>query len=133
MNTMHPRSAADAARLGTAARQYGMTLIELMVGLVIGIVLSLAAASLYLATRESSRTSQSISDINETGKIALEMIGREIQKAGFYPAQFGQNVKSQEAIYGVYYNAKDSTKIAFNTGLFGCSGANYNPVTKACG
>ena len=116
-----------------AARQRGLTLVELMVGLVIGIVLSLAAASLYLATRESSRTSQSVSDINETGKIALEMIGREIQKAGFYPAQFGQDVATAEQFYGVYYNAKDSAKVAFNTGLFGCSGANYNPATKACG
>lgn len=116
-----------------AARQRGLTLIELMVGLVIGIVLSLAAASLYLATRESSRTSQSISDINETGKIALEMIGREIQKAGFYPAQFGQDVVTADQFYGTYFNSKDASKVAFNTGLFGCAGANYNPTTKACG
>lgn len=127
----HP--SPEPTRLAVVVHQRGMTLVELMVGLVIGIVLSLAAASLYLATRESSRTSQSISDINETGKIALEMIGREIQKAGFYPAQFGQDVTTADQFYGVYYNAKDSAKVAFNTGLFGCSGANYNPATKACG
>ncbi len=109
-----------------------MTLIELMVGLVIGIVLSLAAASLYLATRETSRTSQSISDVNETGKIALEMIGREIQKAGFYPAQYGQTKDSKETYHGTFFNSKDSTIVAFNTGLFGCDGANYNPAGKKC-
>lgn len=116
----------------TALRQHGMTLIELMVGLVIGIVLSLAAASLYLATRETSRASQSISDVNETGKIALEMIGREIQKAGFYPAQYGQTTASKETYHGTYFNSKDSTKVAFNTGLFGCDGANYDPATQSC-
>ena len=115
------------------AHQRGLTLVELMVGLVIGIVLSLAAASLYLATRETSRTSQSISDVNETGKIALEMIGREIQKAGFYPAQFGFDVATASQFAGAYYNGKDTTKIAFNTGLFGCDGANYDPATEACG
>lgn len=126
-------STPSRADIHRAAHQRGMTLIELMVGLVIGIVLSLAAASLYLATRDSSRTSQSISDINETGKIALEMIGREIQKAGFYPAQFGQDLGTADQFYGTYFNSKDASKVAFNTGLFGCSGAKYNPTTKACG
>ncbi|MFM9914463.1 MAG: PilW family protein, partial [Rhizobacter sp.] len=103
------------------------------VGLVIGIVLSLAAASLYLATRETARTSQSISDVNESGKIALEMIGREIQKAGFFPAQFGFDAATANQFAGAFENTKDPAKVAFNTGIFGCDGASYNPATKACG
>ena len=126
-------AARVAPRSGGSARQHGLTLIELMVGLVIGIVLSLAAASLYLATRETSRTSQSISDVNETGKIALEMIGREIQKAGFYPAQYGFDVATASQFYGKYENTKDPAKVVFNTGLFGCEGANYVPGDQACG
>ncbi|MDO9313455.1 MAG: PilW family protein [Burkholderiaceae bacterium] len=117
---------------GAQPRQRGMTLVELMVGLVIGIVLSLAAASLYLATRETSRTSQSISDVNETGKIALEMIGREIQKAGFFPAQFGFDAATANQFAGAFENTKEAGNVVFNTGLFGCDGGNYNPATKAC-
>lgn len=114
-------------------RQTGVSLVELMVGLVIGIVLSMAAAALYLGTRDMSRGSQAITDVNETGKIALEMIGREIQKAGFYPAQFGMNWTTNNDAAGSYYNGKDPTKVVFNSGLFGCDGANYDPATKACG
>jgi len=114
-------------------RQTGVGLVELMVGLVIGIVLSMAAAALYLGTRDLSRGSQAITDVNETGKIALEMIGREIQKAGFYPAQFGMNWTTNNDVAGSFYNGKDITKAAFNSGLFGCDGANYDPTTKACG
>lgn len=114
-------------------RQTGVGLVELMVGLVIGIVLSMAAAALYLGTREISRGSQAITDVNETGKIALEMIGREIQKAGFYPAQFGMNWTTNNDAAGSYYNGKDATKAAFNSGLFGCDGANYDQTTEACG
>ena len=114
-------------------RQTGVGLVELMVGLVIGIVLSMAAAALYLGTRDMSRGSQAITDVNETGKIALEMIGREIQKAGFYPAQFGMNWTTNNDAAGSYYNGKDTAKAAFNSGLFGCDGANYDPATKACG
>jgi type IV pilus assembly protein PilW len=114
-------------------RQTGVGLVELMVGLVIGIVLSMAAAALYLGTRDMSRGSQAITDVNETGKIALEMIGREIQKAGFYPAQYGMNWTTNNAAAGSFYNGKDPTKVVFNSGLFGCDGANYDKATRACG
>lgn len=114
-------------------RQTGVGLVELMVGLVIGIVLSMAAAALYLGTRDISRSSQAITDVNETGKIALEMIGREIQKAGFYPAQFGMNWTTNNDAAGSFYNGKDITKAAFNSGLFGCDGANYDHTTETCG
>ena len=120
-------------RAGVSQSQRGVSLVELMVGLVIGIVLSMAAAALYLGTRDMSRGSQAITDVNETGKIALEMIGREIQKAGFYPAQFGMNWTTNNDAAGSYYNGKDPTKVAFNSGLFGCDGANYDPTTEACG
>jgi type IV pilus assembly protein PilW len=114
-------------------RQTGVGLVELMVGLVIGIVLSMAAAALYLGTRDMSRGSQAITDVNETGKIALEMIGREIQKAGFYPAQFGMNWTTNNDAAGSFYNGKDAAKVVFNSGLFGCDGANYDHTTEACG
>ena len=114
-------------------RQTGVGLVELMVGLVIGIVLSMAAAALYLGTRDMSRGSQAITDVNETGKIALEMIGREIQKAGFYPAQFGMTWTTNNDAAGSFYNGKDATKVAFNSGLFGCDGANYDHTTETCG
>lgn len=117
---------------GTAMRrsQLGLTLVELMVGLVISIVVSLAAAALYLATRESTRAAQGHSDINETGKIALDMIGRELQKAGFYPAQFATPTDVAHA--GKYYNGKANAKVAFDTGLYGCDGAVYKPSTHDC-
>jgi type IV pilus assembly protein PilW len=111
-----------------ASRQRGLTLVELMVGLVIGIVISLAASALYLATRESSRAAQGHTDINETGKIALDMIGRELQKAGFYPAQF--TTPSDVAHSGRYYNP--TAYNAFKYGLSGCDDKAYDPSTHAC-
>jgi len=110
--------------------QRGVTLVELMVGLVIGIIVSLAASALYLGTRESSRAAQGHSDINETGKIALDMIGRELQKAGFYPAQF--TTPTDVARSGRYYNGKAGSKVAFDTGVYGCDGATYDPASHAC-
>lgn len=131
MTLLHPNPAARR-RIPTGSAQRGVSLVELLVGLVIGIVLSLAAAALYLGTRELSRGSQAISDVNETGKIALDMIGREIQKAGFYPAQFGSDWTTNSQFAGAFFNSKDATKAAFNSGIYGCDNANYDPTTKAC-
>lgn len=118
-----------------AEGQRGVTLVELMVALVIGLVISLAAAALYLATQESSRSVRAVGDINETGKIALDMVGREIQKAGFFPQQFSsvdQPLGGSVAYFGSFFNGKAGNRVAFANGLFGCDGANYNPATHAC-
>jgi type IV pilus assembly protein PilW len=110
--------------------QKGLTLIELMVALVIGLVISFAATVVYLATSTSTRVTQSVSDLGETGQLALELLGREIRKAGFYPAQF--STSGQPLTSGSFSNTKDSTNAIFNAGVFGCDGATYNPSSKAC-
>jgi type IV pilus assembly protein PilW len=114
-----------------SSAQRGVTLVEIMVSLVIGLVISLAAAAMYLAVSENSRSMKSNADINETGKLALDTIGREIQKAGFYPAQFSSTAAIN--FHGGFFNAKSATNAMFNAGLFGCDGAAYDPSTKACG
>lgn len=113
--------------------QQGVTLVELMVGLTIGLVLSLAASSIYLATTETSRATKAHGDINETGKLALDMVGREIEKAGFYPAQYPTDAATDK-VNGQYTNTKapGPTSI-YNAGLYGCDGAHYDAsVGGAC-
>lgn len=111
--------------------QFGLTLVELMVGLAIGLIVSLAASALYLGTRESSRATQSNGDINETAKLALDTIGREIQKAGFYPAQYPKD-NSSILVLADFFNGKDTTKEAFDSGIYGCEGATFDTSTLTC-
>jgi type IV pilus assembly protein PilW len=110
--------------------QHGMTIVELLVGLTIGLLISMASAAMYMAVNENSRSLKSNADIDETGKLALDAIGREIQKAGFFPAYYAS--LNNANIAGGFYNGKAGSKPAFNNGLYGCDGANYNPSTKEC-
>lgn len=119
----------------SAKRQRGLTLVELMVALAIGLVISLAAAALYLATQESTRSTRALGDINETGKIALDMVGREIQKSGFFPRQFSSVDApggGSADFFGGFFNGKAGNRPAFANGLFGCDGATYNPANREC-
>lgn len=112
--------------------QRGLTMVELMVGLAIGLIVSLAASALYLASSETSRATKSLGDVNETGKLALDMIGRELEKAGFYPAQYAGDPAVANTL-GAFYNGKAGAKPAYDNGLFGCDNATFDPAAHACG
>ena len=110
---------------------HGLTLIELLVSLAIGLVIALAAASAYLGTRGAAIATENSSRTNETGKLAMDYIGREIQLAGFYPAQSPTNTTTINTI-GAFTNTKDPTKPSYNQGIFGCDGARFNATASTC-
>ncbi|HQR99298.1 MULTISPECIES: PilW family protein [unclassified Polaromonas] len=111
--------------------QSGLSLIELLVSLVISLVIALAAAAAYLGTRSTATAMANIAGMNETGKLALDMVGRELQMAGYYPAIVPtSNVNLN--LMGRFSNTKNTAFAAYNQGLFGCDGGVFNPTTGAC-
>lgn len=111
--------------------QQGLSLVELLVSLAISIVIALAAASAYLGTRSTATAMANISTINETGKLALDMIGRDLQMAGYYPAIIASS-STNTNMMGTFSNTKNAAYAAYNQGLFGCDGGQFNPTTGAC-
>ena len=63
-------------------KQKGVTLVELMVSLAIGLVIALAVTMAYVAVRGNATTTDAFSRVNEDGKLALDLIAREIQMSG---------------------------------------------------
>lgn len=111
--------------------QSGLTMVELLVSLVISIFIALAAASAYLGARSTATAMSGISNVNETGKFALDMIGRELQMAGYYPAIISSS-STNTNMMGSFSNTKNAAFTAYNQGLFGCDGSRFNPTTGAC-
>ena len=114
-----------------AFKQQGLTLVELMVSLVISLAIGLAAATAYLTSRATSNAVNTISQANETAKLTLDMIGREIQMAGYYPAIIS-NTSSNTNMMGAYTNTKNTGLVAYDQGVFGCDQGRFNPVTGTC-
>lgn len=122
---------AYRARTGTRGRrQQGLSLVEFMVAITISMVLVLAAASMYLATRESQRSIDQASSAHEAGAYALRLIGRDILNAGFYPAVRPASA-DQANLPSAYLNITGKT--AYEFGVFGCEGAAFNPTSRTCG
>ncbi|MDP2263389.1 MAG: PilW family protein [Hydrogenophaga sp.] len=118
-------------RKASLASQNGLSLIELLVSLVISLMIALAAAAAYLGTRSTATAMANIAGMNETGKLALDMVGRELQMAGFYPAIVSTSATNLN-LMGQFSNTKNTTVAAYNQGLFGCDGGMFNPTTGAC-
>jgi type IV pilus assembly protein PilW len=64
--------------------QKGVTLIEMMVSMVISLLLILAASSVYIAGKEGFKTNDDRSRNLESGRLAIDILARNIRMAGSY-------------------------------------------------
>lgn len=130
-------------------RQAGLTMVELLVAMAISLVVVLAAVYVYLSSTEAQRVQDRNSTSNETGAFAMQLLGRAIMNAGFYPATVPP-IPVDAAQYGMYdtyppipSNPRVNTDwarpadnwppAAFQSGVFGCDGAQLNTQTSTCG
>ncbi len=67
-----------------AARQHGLTLIELMIAMVLGLLLVIAMSAVFVSSSTSRREVQISADVIENGRYGIDVLGRELTQAGFY-------------------------------------------------
>jgi len=66
------------------SQQLGLTLVELMIAMTLGLLILLAVASIYIGSRQTFRMQEENARLQETGRYALEVVGRSIRQAGFW-------------------------------------------------
>ncbi|MCY1417348.1 hypothetical protein D3C76_681340 [compost metagenome] len=64
-------------------RQHGLSLIELMIAILISSLLLLGVLQLFGNTTASDRTNSALARVQESGRIALEIIGADARRAGY--------------------------------------------------
>lgn len=80
---MHSTTPASAPK-PRVARQRGLTLIELMVSLVIGLLIVAAMSLLFAGSSRSRREIELSADVIENGRYAVDVLTRELSQTGFY-------------------------------------------------
>lgn len=126
-----------------------MTLVELLIAMAISLVIVLAAAYLYLSSTDAQRVQDRTTARDETGAFAMQMLGRSIMSAGFYPANVPPIPAhpTQTGMYDTYPPLPSNPRVAtdwanptigwpptaFQTGIYGCDGASFNTQTSTCG
>ncbi|WP_018717328.1 PilW family protein [Arhodomonas aquaeolei] len=66
------------------SRERGLTLIELMIALVLGLMLSAGAVQLFIANKQSYRLQDALARVQENGRFAMQRLGRDVRMAGYH-------------------------------------------------
>ena len=126
-----------------ANKQSGLSLIEVMVSLTIGIIILAALGYFFLSSTQINRTTDDVSRMQESGRNALELMGRSIRQAGYrikVDEAFGGNNPPDPAnppkpVAGSNGagNAADSITVKYNAqegGDVDCTGADVAEKTS---
>lgn len=63
-------------------RERGFTLVELMISMVLGLVVIGGATGVILANRQSYRSNEGLSQVQESARTAFELLARDVRQAG---------------------------------------------------
>lgn len=98
-------------------RQKGLSLIELMISLTLGIVLMTGVVQMFLTSRATYGTQQAISRIQESGRMAADFLAQDIRMAGY----MGCASSNAEITHGL--DPSPDYKYEFDVGIQGYSAA----------
>jgi type IV pilus assembly protein PilW len=83
MNRVHEPLSFNSAR-ESLRRQRGTTLVELMVALALGLLITVAMLKVYVDASRMYRFNEGLARVQENGRFALEFIRRDARMAGFW-------------------------------------------------
>lgn len=69
-------------------RQLGLSLIELMVAMTIGLFLVAVVGSLFVSAKQMYRTQDNLARLQENGRYAMDILGRNVRDAGYTNISF---------------------------------------------
>jgi type IV pilus assembly protein PilW len=65
-------------------KQLGLSLVELMISITLGLILMAGVVQMFASSMVTFKSQQSISRIQETGRLAIEFMSKDIRAAGNY-------------------------------------------------
>lgn len=63
-------------------RSAGFTLIELMIAMLLGLIVIAGVTSVFLAGQQSFRTNDALAEVQDSSRVAFELMARDIREAG---------------------------------------------------
>ncbi|GAB6195256.1 PilW family protein [Lysobacter xanthus] len=111
-------SAKPFRRMMAAPRRpMGFSLVELMISLILGLLVVAGASGVFLANRRAYANTETLGRMQETARVAFELMARDIREAGGNPC--GKNVP----VANVLNNKATDWWAGMGTGVLGGTGA----------
>ena len=99
-------------------KQAGLSLLELMVAMIVGLFIIVGISSVYLGNKRSNITTNELSQLQDNGRAILEQLTETIQHTGYSSTSAAPN--SEVFITSAVANAScsDGSDSVLNTGIF---------------
>lgn len=107
--------------------QAGLSLIELMIALLLGLVVTGAATSIFVANKRAYGSTETLSRLQENGRVAFEMMARDLREAGGNPCSSSLPIANVLNSHGTTWWTK------WEDGISGYSGSTAAPGTVTGG
>lgn len=66
-------------------KQYGLTLVELMISMTLSLILMFAVGSILISSNQAASISDTLADSQETGRFAVDYMNKQLLRAGYDP------------------------------------------------
>ena len=97
----------------------GLSLIELMVALVIGSIMTLGIVEIFAASRTAAQTSEGLARVQENSRFAMDYLQRDIRMIGHFGCANDQSHKQQVGAFGLHTGAAAGTPMDFSLSVQG--------------
>lgn len=101
--------------------QQGLTLIEMMVAMTIGLVFLLALSALFLSFKQTSQGQHGIAQMQDDQRMAMTILSQVIQSAGYFPNPASATVSTA---FGATTSSVSGESFSTGQVIYGMDGAN---------
>ncbi len=108
-------------RIARRSRMAGLSLVELMIALVLGLLVVSGALAIFISNRQTYRATEQLGRVQENSRVAFELMSRDIREAGGNPC--GQDLPT----VNVVNNAAANWWSNFAGGIVGYDGGTAAP------
>jgi type IV pilus assembly protein PilW len=105
-------------------KQRGLSLVELMISITLGLILMTGVVQMFVGSKKTFFSQQSMSRVQETGRLAIEYISRDVRMAGF----LGCPTRSQLGGVSISSTLNSPTSFRWDY-LTGIRGYNFSSTT----
>lgn len=121
------RNPRAATRHAPRRKVRGLSLIELMIALVLGLVVVGAAGGVFLANRRVYAASETLNRVQENGRVSFELMARDLREAGGNPCGVPLDFGDAGTVNPPVVNMLNRTAGDWYEGLFASGIRGYGP------
>lgn len=82
--SIDPSTGARACRWRSATGQRGLSLVEIMLAMLLGLVMLAGIIQFYQGARITHQVTVALAELNENARFALDLLARDLRMAGYY-------------------------------------------------